>query len=159
VTLLSRHVRIGIRARRDAEQQRWFDDLTRNSCSAENAVKLMQAFAEIDVTASLAALLHTGYAPSRRHAAVFEAGRGFASMVPNAALCRWRRQPPYLDGEPVSGFHRNVEEFLGTSPSASAGDTPVAQSGLVTILFTDMEGPRPRLSASVTPRARRPADT
>jgi class 3 adenylate cyclase len=127
-----------------AEQQRWFDDLTRNYCSAENAVKLMQAFAEIDVTASLAALnIPTLVMHRRGDAAVpFEAGREFASMVPNARFVPLEGDNHlYLDGEPgIQDFIRNVEEFLGTSVPASAGDLAVAQSGLVTILFTDMEG-------------------
>jgi class 3 adenylate cyclase/pimeloyl-ACP methyl ester carboxylesterase len=126
-----------------AEQQRWFDDLSRNSCSADNAVKLMEAFAEIDVTASLAALKVPTLVMHRRgDAAVpFEAGREFASMVPNARFVPLEGDNHlYLDGEPgIQDFIRNVEEFLGTSP-ARARDYAVAQSGLVTILFTDMEG-------------------
>jgi class 3 adenylate cyclase/pimeloyl-ACP methyl ester carboxylesterase len=126
-----------------AEQQRWFDDLSRNSCSADNAVKLMEAFAEIDVTASLAALKVPTLVMHRRgDAAVpFEAGREFASMVPNARFVPLEGDNHlYLDGEPgIQDFIRNVEEFLGTAP-ARAGDSAVAQSGLVTILFTDMEG-------------------
>jgi class 3 adenylate cyclase/predicted alpha/beta hydrolase len=124
-----------------AEQQRWFDDLSRNSCSPDNAAKLMQAFAEIDVTESLAALKVPTLVMHRRgDAAVpFEAGRAFASMVPNARFVPLEGDNHlYLDGEPgIQDFIRNVEEFLGTSVSS---DSPVAPSGLVTILFTDMEG-------------------
>jgi class 3 adenylate cyclase len=123
------------------EQQRWFDDLSRNSCSPDNAAKLMQAFTEIDVTESLAALKVSTLVMHRRgDAAVpFEAGRAFASMVPNARFVPLEGDNHlYLDGEPgIQDFIRNVEEFLGTSVPS---DSPVAQSGLVTILFTDMEG-------------------
>ncbi len=126
-----------------AEQQRWFDDLTRNSCSADNAVKLMRAFWEIDVTASLGALKVPTLVMHRRgDAAVpFEAGREFASMIPDARFAPLEGDNHlYLDGEPgIQDFIRNVEEFLGTSPAA-ASVSPVAQSGLVTILFTDIVG-------------------
>jgi len=130
------------------EQQRWFDDLSRNSCSPDNAAKLMQAFTEIDVTESLAALKVPTLVMHRRgDAAVpFEAGRAFASMVPNARFVPLEGDNHlYLDGEPgIQDFIRNVEEFLRTSEKASASASPVAQPGLVTILFTDMEGSTPR---------------
>ncbi len=127
-----------------AEQQRWFDDLSRNSCSADNAVKLMRAFTEIDITASLAAVNVPTLVLHRRgdQAVPFEAGREFASLIPNARFVPLEGDNHlYLDGEPgIQDFIRNVEDFLGTSAPASLSDSPAAQSGLVTILFTDMEG-------------------
>jgi class 3 adenylate cyclase len=127
-----------------AEQQHWFDDLSRNSCSADNAVKLVRAFTEIDVTESLAALSVPTLVLHRRgdKAVPFEAGRDFASLIPNARFLPLEGDNHlYLDGEPgIQDFIRNVEEFLGTSAPPSASASPVAQSGLVTILFTDMEG-------------------
>jgi class 3 adenylate cyclase len=127
-----------------AEQQHWFDDLSRNSCSADNAVKLMRAFTEIDVTASLAAVSVPTLVMHRRgdKAVPFDAGREFASLIPNARFVPLEGDNHlYLDGEPgIQDFIRNVEEFLGTSVLAAGNASPVAPSGLVTILFTDMEG-------------------
>ena len=73
---------------------------------------------------------------------MFDAGREFASLIPNARFVPLDGDNHlYLDGEPgIQDFIRNVEDFLGTPIPASATDSPVAQSGLVTILFTDMEG-------------------
>jgi class 3 adenylate cyclase/pimeloyl-ACP methyl ester carboxylesterase len=127
-----------------AEQQHWFDDLSRNSCSADNAVKLMQAFAEINVTESLAALKVPTLVLHRRGdmAVPFEAGRELASLIPNARFVPLEGDNHlYLDGEPgIQDFIRNVEEFLGTSGTGAANHSPAIHSGLVTILFTDMEG-------------------
>ncbi len=127
-----------------AEQQRWFDDLSRNSCSADNAVKLMLAFTQIDVTESLAAVNVPTLVLHRRgdRAVPFEAGREFAALIPNARFVPLEGDNHlYLDGEPgIQDFIRSVEGFLETSVTASASASPVAQAGLVTILFTDMEG-------------------
>ena len=61
----------------NAEQMRWFDDLQRNSCSPENAVKLLEAFRQIDVTELLPELQVPTLVLHRRgdQAVPFEAGR------------------------------------------------------------------------------------
>ena len=70
----------------NAEQQRWFDDLQRNSCSPDNAVKLMQAFSQIDVTGVLPKLQVPTLVLHRRGdmAVPFEAGRELAALIPRA---------------------------------------------------------------------------
>lgn len=125
----------------NAEQMRWFDDLQRNSCSPENAVKLLESFTQIDVTGLLPQLQVPTLVLHRRgdQAVPFEAGRELASLIPNARFVPLEgNNHLYLDGEAgISDFLRAIEEFLGGPEPALSGPAP---SELVTILFTDMEG-------------------
>ena len=130
------------------EQMRWFDDLQRNSCSPDNAVKLLEAFAQIDVTALLPQVQTPTLVLHRRgdRAVPIEAGREIASLIPNARFLPLEGDNHlYLDGEEgIRDLVRAIEEFVGTAVEPT-GDG--AQPDMVTILFTDMAG-----STSLTQR-------
>jgi class 3 adenylate cyclase len=124
-----------------AEQMRWFDELQRASSSPENAVNLLRSFTQIDVRSLLSQVAVPTLVLHRRgdQSVPFEAGRDLASHIPQARFVPLEGDNHlYLEGEPdVQAFFDAVEEFLGTRGEAEAATSP---SGLVTILFTDMEG-------------------
>ncbi len=136
----------------NAEQMRWFDELQRNSTAPDNAVKLLRAFSQIDVTDLLPQLKVPTLVLHRRgdQAIPFEAGRGLASAIPNARFVPLDGDNHlYLDGEEgVHTFFQAISEFLPEKESgASKQASPTAIDAPLTILFTDMEG-----STSLTQR-------
>jgi len=68
------------------EQMAWFNELQRNTVSPANAVRLLEAFGQIDVTELLPRVaVPTLVMHARRDAAVpFESGRHFATAIPQA---------------------------------------------------------------------------
>ncbi len=131
------------------EQMRWFNDLERESASPENAIRIFSEFANLDVTEMLpritmpALILHC----RGDKGAPFEAGRELASMVPGARFVPLEgNNHLILEGEPAREvFLREVDAFLREGEEETSAEP--APSGLVTILFTDMEG-----STSLTQR-------
>ncbi len=125
-----------------AEQMRWFADVERKSASPEMAVKLVTEFARIDVTdiapriSMPTLILHC----RDDQACPFSAGRKLAALVPGARFVPMEGSNHlFLEDEPAREvFLREVNAFLREGEA----ETPVepAPSGLVTILFTDMEG-------------------
>ncbi|MEE8346246.1 MAG: adenylate/guanylate cyclase domain-containing protein [Dehalococcoidia bacterium] len=124
-----------------AEQMRWFADVERKSASPEMAVKLLIEIARIDVTeiarriSMPTLILHCRDDQIRP----FSAGRELAALVPGARFVPMEGSNHlFLEDEPAREvFLREVNAFLleGEADTATA-----APSGLVTILFTDMEG-------------------
>jgi class 3 adenylate cyclase len=125
----------------NTEQMHWFDELQHNSSSPENAVKLIRAFTQVDVRDQLPLLKVPTLVLHRRgdQAVPFEAGRELASLIPDARFVPLEgNNHLYLDGEEgIQAFFQAVAEFVGEGEEAEAAAAP---SGLVTILFTDIEG-------------------
>jgi pimeloyl-ACP methyl ester carboxylesterase/DNA-binding winged helix-turn-helix (wHTH) protein len=110
------------------EQQRWFNDLQRASTSAENAVRFMEAFDQIDVrdivgqVAAPTLVLH-----ARGDMRVpFEEGRLLASAIPGARFVALDgRNHILLAGEPAwPAFLAEVRSFLGGEDAAPAVAAP-----------------------------------
>ncbi len=122
---------------------RAFNEMQRISATADNVLALLSASPPEPPTSELLPLVT---APAlvihRRGDAVvpFERGRELAAGIPGARFLPLdgRNHAP-LPGEPVLAvLWKAVDEFLG--PAEAPDPAPPAPSGLVTILFTDMEG-------------------
>jgi len=134
-----------------AEQMRWFNEFQAASASPETAARLLEAFSKTDVRDEAARLAVPTLVLHRRGdtACPFDAGRELASLIPNARFVPLEGDNHlYLDGEEgIRDFLQAIEEFLGPGEQATDEAAATAPSGLVTILFTDMEG-----STSLTQR-------
>lgn len=110
------------------EQVHWFNDLQRVSSSPENAARLAEAFACIDVTALAARVtIPTIVLHRRNDAAVpFEEGRLVAGLIPNARFVPLEgRNHLLLGGEPaLDHLMAELDDFLATSARATAGTAP-----------------------------------
>ncbi len=130
-----------------AEPMRWFADVERKSASPEMAVKLIIEFARLDVTEIVPRISMPTLILHCRddQACPFSAGRELAALVPGARFVPMEGSNHlFLEDEPAREvFLREVNAFLFEGEA----DTAAAPSGLVTILFTDMEG-----STSLTQR-------
>jgi class 3 adenylate cyclase/pimeloyl-ACP methyl ester carboxylesterase len=126
----------------NAEQMHSFDELQRNSSSPENAVKLMQALTEVDVTDMLPQINVPTLVLHRRgdQAVPFEAGRELASLIPSARFVplEGNNHVFMLEEEESQTFFQEVEEFLGEGEAQATAYA--VRAALVTIMFTDMEG-------------------
>jgi class 3 adenylate cyclase len=126
----------------DGEAIRWFNELQRVSTSGENAAALLWAQRDIDVTQFLSQVrVPTLVAHCRGDAAVpFEAGREVATAIPGARFLPLdSRNHTMLPHEPAAEvFQKALDEFLGEGEGKAA--PMAAPGGLVSILFTDMEG-------------------
>jgi len=130
----------------DADAIRWFNELQRASTSADNAVALTSTILQLDVTD----LLHQIKIPTlvihrRGDAAVpFERGRELAALIPGARFLPLEgRNHTLLPEEPQTvQYNEAVDEFLAEERKPARRKSPkaAAPSGLVTIMFTDMEG-------------------
>lgn len=126
----------------DMEMIRWFNELQRQSGSAETVMAVIGAIARIDVRDLLPQVrCPTLVAHVRGDLSVpFELGRDMASSIPNARFLPLEgNNHIILPGEPAGEvFVKAVVDFIGESPAPAADST--AAPGLVTILFTDMAG-------------------
>ncbi len=109
-----------------AEQMVWYDELQRQSTSAENAVRLYRARAEVDVSELAPRVTaKTLVAHARGDRVVpFEEGRILASLLPTAKLVSLDSvNHILLPDEPAwTAFLAEVHAFLGTSePTTPAG--------------------------------------
>jgi class 3 adenylate cyclase len=125
----------------DVETARRFNEMQRISASPENAAALLSAMRDTDVTGLLSQVKAPTLVLHCRGDAVvpFEAGRELAAGIPGARFIPLdsRNHAP-LPGEPAAEvLGKALEEFLGEGEEAVAAAAP---SGLVTILFTDVEG-------------------
>ncbi len=132
----------------DVETTRQFNEMQRISASPENAAALLSAMRDTDVSELLSHLRAPTLVVHCRGDAVvpFESGRELAAGIPGARFLPLdSRNHAILPHEPAAeALGKALEEFLGEGEEAAAGPAP---SGLVTILFTDMEG-----STSLTQR-------
>jgi pimeloyl-ACP methyl ester carboxylesterase/DNA-binding CsgD family transcriptional regulator len=108
------------------EQMEWFDELQRNTTTAEIAINLRRAREQVDVTALLprvqvpTLVLHT-----RDDAMVpFEEGRLLASEIPNARFVPLEGcNHILLEDEPAwPAFLGAIDSFLGSAAGPAAGD-------------------------------------
>ena len=131
------------------EPARQFAALMRESVTPEAAQAAFGAISEFDVAALLPQVRSPTLVLHRRQYPMLNVGvaRGLASGIPDArlALLEGTSVGPFLgDTEAVL---EAIDEFLGEGEEAAAGAEPAAEGGMVTILFTDMEG-----STSLTQR-------
>ncbi len=133
----------------DPETARRFFTALRESCSADAAADQLEAAAAEDVTDLLPEIKTPTLVLHPRHdqAVPFAAGRQLASLIPNARLVPldWEA---HWDPRGIAPMLQSINEFLAPrKPTKRKAPEPTAPSGLVTILFTDMEG-----STSLTQR-------
>jgi class 3 adenylate cyclase len=124
----------------DIDAIRAFNEMQRVSTSAENAAAFLSTLPDIDVRQLLPQVTAPTLVIHRRGDTMvpLELGRELAAGIPGARFLPLEgRNHFYLPSEPVAEIiFRAVEEFVGVGGEAEAVAAP---SGLVTILFTDME--------------------
>jgi class 3 adenylate cyclase/pimeloyl-ACP methyl ester carboxylesterase len=125
----------------DTEAARQLNELQRVSTSGENAAAWLSAAAKTDVRHLLSQIATPTLVIHRRGDSMvpFEAGRELASSIPGARfLALGGRNHFPLANEPIMEVgSKAIEEFVGGSQRSEAVAAP---SGLLTILFTDIEG-------------------
>jgi class 3 adenylate cyclase/predicted esterase len=129
----------------DPERMRWFDRLQRASTPADSAATLfsqIQAYDVSDIVASLK--VPTLVFHCRGDQVVpFEQGRELAAAIPNARFVPLESDNHAIDTQEPAWqvLEQAMDEFLSESakPARRKSARSKAHSGLVTILFTDME--------------------
>ncbi len=118
------------------ETQRLYSDLLRETVSPEIAAKYMEFSTSLDASRfppqvqAPTLVLHL-----RRDKVVpFRAGRAVAALIPNARFVALEGEYDYEGGMEI------VRQFLDEGRSPAAAVEPSTAGGLVTILFTDVEG-------------------
>jgi ATP/maltotriose-dependent transcriptional regulator MalT len=100
------------------DQLRWWEDLQRETTTGENAAKLINARAQLDITdIALRVSTPTLVLHARADGSVpFEEGRLLASLIPDARLVTLESANHILqEGEPAwADFLSEVRVFLGT---------------------------------------------
>jgi class 3 adenylate cyclase len=130
----------------DIETIRAFNELQRVSASGDNVVDLMTAALDIDVRPLLPRVTVPTLVIHLRGDMVvpFESGRELATGIPGARFLPLDGRNHFpLPNEPVTAaMGKAIYEFLGEGEEApAAGGAPSREpGGLVTILFTDVEG-------------------
>ncbi len=131
------------------EEGRWFAAWIRESVSPEAALAALGVTNEVDVAAILPEVKSPTLVLHRRQfrLADIRLARELASKIPDARLVvlEGASIAPYMDDTERAATA--IDEFLGEGEEAEAGAEAPAASGMVTILFTDMEG-----STSLTQR-------
>ena len=126
----------------EAEQIRWFTELQRVSTSPESAANFLSQLPGFDVTGLLPRIqTPTVVFHSRGDLAVpFDLGRELAASIPNARFVPLESDNHVLltDESAWGVFQQTMDEFVIGTPNSA--DKAVSPSGLVTILFTDVEG-------------------
>jgi class 3 adenylate cyclase/pimeloyl-ACP methyl ester carboxylesterase len=123
------------------ELQRWFSDSLREHASPEVTARCVEFLASVDVRPYLPQVKAPTLVLHRRGArdAPLEAGRAAAALVPDARFVA-------LDGDmdhPFVGdisYLETMTQFLDEGRGRAPEAEPMAPGGLVTILFTDVEG-------------------
>jgi len=127
----------------DADAIKAFNEIQRVSATADDVVAWMSSLPDdFDLRDELPKVKTPTLVIHRRGDAIvpFELGREIAAGIPAARFLPLdgRNHWP-LPGEPVwEAMAKAIEEFLGTANQTQSTRSP--PSGLVTILFTDMEG-------------------
>ncbi|UCH86818.1 MAG: alpha/beta fold hydrolase [Dehalococcoidia bacterium] len=125
----------------DTEAVRQFNEMQRISASPENAAALFSAMRDTDVSELLSRVRTPTLVIHCRDDAVvpFESGRELAAAIPGARFLPLdsRNHAILPDESAAEVLAKAVDDCLGEGEETAAGAAP---SGLVTILFTDMEG-------------------
>lgn len=134
----------------DTEAMRLFAEMQRVSAAADTAARFMRQLQEIDVTSLAPQVKAPTLVMHCRGDAVipFDRGREIAALIPGARFLPLEgRNHALLPSQPEwEKYFQATREFLGKGWREAAEAAP-PPSGLVTILFTDMEG-----STSLTQR-------
>jgi pimeloyl-ACP methyl ester carboxylesterase/predicted Ser/Thr protein kinase len=124
------------------EQMEWFNDLQRVSTSPDNAVKLQQAFGEIDVSDLLPLVTVPTLVLHAKHDGVvpFVEGQRMAQMIPGARFVPLdSRNHILLPGEPAATrFADELNAFLGTPVRKTMA---VSKPGETSVAIGDVIGP------------------
>lgn len=115
------------------EQHQWFNDLERVSATPENAVSIVEALYQIDVSQEAATLdVPTLVMHSRNDARVpFEEGRRLAALIPSARFVPLEsRNHVLLPDEPA--WKRFLVEFQAFLEDVPHGSRALSQFGLTT---------------------------
>jgi class 3 adenylate cyclase/pimeloyl-ACP methyl ester carboxylesterase len=136
----------------EAETARRMARLMRDSGTREHMQAFMDAYPRLDVTDLLPEVRSPTLVVHRRQVAMpdLESAKFIASRIPDARLVvlEGHSMAPFLDDTEL--VLRTIDEFLGIETKEPAQRLPVRKidaGGLVTILFTDVEG-----STSLTER-------
>jgi class 3 adenylate cyclase len=128
----------------DPDSARRFFTALRESCSGDSAADQMEAALAEDITDLLPKIKTPTLVLHPRHDRIvpFELGRRLASLMPDVRLVtlEW---DVHWDPRHLTPVVEAINEFLAPRKLAKrkpAKTAKVAPSGLVTILFTDMEG-------------------
>jgi class 3 adenylate cyclase len=125
----------------EGQPARRFAELIRESVTPEFIQSAFRAISGWDVSGLLPQVRSPTLVLHRRqHALGVDVARRLVSSIPNArlALLEGDSMAPYLgDTEAVL---RAIDDFLGEAEQAAAPAVQPAAGGLVTILFTDIEG-------------------
>src|SRR3972149_5670329 len=124
------------------EEGRWFAAYMRESVAPEAARAALGATNEVDVAALLPDVRSPTLVCHRPQLRLADIGlaRELASSISDARLVvlEGASVAPYMDDTERAG--KAIDEFLGDTPGAKPGPPPARAAGLVTILFTDVEG-------------------
>lgn len=133
------------------EQQRWFDDLQRVSCTPETALRLMKEVGNLNIEDLLPKLtVPTLVLHSKGDLVIpFERGRDMAGRIPNSRFVPMEgRNHILLPGEPAwQRFLSETRSFTGIRepPDYSAETSETGEAGgidrrLAAIMYTDIVG-------------------
>ncbi len=132
----------------DREEIRWFNELQKVSAKGETVAALIGSVGRVDVRELLPQVAVPTLVIHRRGDIIcpFDMGRELAALIPGARLVplEGKNHIPLPSEPEIEQFAQAVEEFMAEDESEPKAPAP---SGLVTILFTDMEG-----STSLTQR-------
>lgn len=129
------------------EQQRWFDDLQRVSCTPETALRFMTEVGNLNIEDLLPKLtVPTLVLHSKGDLVIpFERGRDMAGRIPNSRFVPMEgRNHILLPGEPAwQRFLSETRSFTGVKDSAETSETDEAvglDRRLAAIMYTDIVG-------------------
>ena len=125
------------------EEIKLFNEFQKVSATGETVAALIGSIGRIDVRELLPKVTTPTLVIHRRGDVViqFDRGRELAALIPGARLVALEGDNHFpMPGEPeIEQITRAIEEFVAEGQIAP-GPPAAAASGLVTILFTDMEG-------------------
>jgi len=123
----------------EGEQARRFAALLREMTTPEALQESFARLNEVDVTALLPQVKSPTLVFHRRQLPFYDVSvaKGLASRIPNARLVVFEGSSLMPLSGDMEAVVQAIDEFLSEGEEAAAGPAP---SGLVTILFTDMEG-------------------
>jgi class 3 adenylate cyclase len=125
------------------EAVRLFTEFQRASAPAENVVAMMSALMQLDVRDEAPQVTVPTLVIHRRNdtAVPFEAGREFAALIPGARFLslEGRNHVPMPEEPETAQMLDAVHRFLSGGAPEAIKPSSAPASGLVTILFTDMQ--------------------